>query len=119
MEFSLDSYRMLGRQCGAAHRIARDTGNVKAATDLFTTLWSRLDRETLQDHCDARAAFNAAFGPAYRGGVNPPCVAPPPPPPRQSDDRTDGTDEYQTMARRERRKSVALDCAAFYASKTT
>lgn len=113
MEFSLTSYRVLGECCGLAHRTAIDTGNKDAATKLFATLWERLDRESPQDNCDARATFNAAFGRAYHGQLD----APPPPPPPDVRAMALKAVAKAINARKANRdrKSAALDCAAFYA----
>lgn len=113
MEFSLDSYKMLARMAGVAHR----TKDVPTAKDAFTLLWKRLDRETLDDHCVARETFNAEFARAYRSSDNPPCTSAPAP----ALDRAALSRVQSRIAARDianTAKSVALDCAAFYAAKS-
>lgn len=131
MQFSLTSYQMLGRACAVAHRQARDTGDSASATILFKELWNHLDRESLSDHCEARQAFNVAFGNAYRGRETP-APAPAPDPSRgvlrSQSGMIEGPDPdcdppapapapRSAPRRSPSVASVALDCAAFFAKQ--
>ena len=106
MKHPRESYQTIARQCAYAHRM-QDRASAGA---FFAELWKRLDSECLKDHCDARAIFNDTFGYAYRTKWSPdddtPALA-----------RAVGVNAVKSAVAPAPRKSVALDCAAFFARK--
>lgn len=122
MYVSLDEYRDLGRRCAYVHRI----GDKPMATAMFARLWRHLDAENLQNHCDARAAFNEAFGAAYRSRWEPAQepLKTAPTPFAEAYDRThsEGVKAVRKALRPSKaapssRSGVAGDCAAFFRAK--
>lgn len=109
MKYPIDTYRAFGDKCADAH-YGKETAR---ATDLFSVLWSCLGEETAPDHGVARDVFNGAFRSAYLSRWRPDAM--PAPAPRYSDvlQRTHDT----PFAGKVSRKSVALDCAAFFTAK--